>query len=210
MLQTLLIAGTVAAEVVKVAWTIPAADQPYTDIASSPGDTIVFEWGTNHNVYLMPDDAAYNACNFTGATNLGDISPVEYVYTNGTEYFACEVSGHCLAGQKVTVTMKSNETEEDAPTETDETRRQGGFCGFFRSQSACDFHGCRWNDGTCEEEEPDESTINNLECREYRNKYECQGTVSPNGHPCQWIGRAFVGACVEERRGLEMLAPSYH
>lgn len=77
-------------------------------LTASPGDSVVFSWMGNHNVYRMTDSASYQACNFTGAVNLGAGSPVSWTVPNSpgaVYYFSCEVGGHCRAGQKLAVTV---------------------------------------------------------------------------------------------------------
>jgi hypothetical protein len=35
------------------------------------GQTVRFDYGKTHNVYLMPDEQSFNDCDFTAATPLG-------------------------------------------------------------------------------------------------------------------------------------------
>ena len=73
---------------------------------SSVGSTLTFSYSTGHNVYSMPSAADFNSCNFGGATLLATSGPYVHTFTSeGTFYFACQVSGHCDAGQKVTVNV---------------------------------------------------------------------------------------------------------
>ena len=82
------------------------------------GDKLSFGYGINHNVYQMASEAAYNACDFTGATELagtghGGGSGTAYdnlyeaVVTTadaGQLFIACKVGAHCTGNQKVTIT----------------------------------------------------------------------------------------------------------
>ena len=89
------------------------------------GTQISFTWpgdaatgGLAHNVYLMPSKTAFDSCDFTGATDLGSASGVTFQVrvqglapprsTTGESsafYFACQIPGHCQAGQKLEVTV---------------------------------------------------------------------------------------------------------
>ena len=74
------------------------------------GDSLHFMWGGDnaHNVHMMANKAAFDSCDFTGATNLGAVSPVEYKLTALPTYFACQIPGHCAAGQKLAVTADAD------------------------------------------------------------------------------------------------------
>ena len=93
---------------------IPSSPSSYT---VTVGDKLSFRYNSNHNLYLMASKAAYDSCNFDGATELGSSSvgggtgetPNLYeavVTTAGTLYLACQVSAgsHCAGGQKVAIT----------------------------------------------------------------------------------------------------------
>ena len=82
------------------------------------GDKLSFKYTKYHNVYLMPSQEAYESCDFSAATELASDSygggegsfpnVYEAVTTaTGTLYFACQISGHCAAGQKIAVTVKA-------------------------------------------------------------------------------------------------------
>ena len=72
--------------------------------------TLSFEWERSHNVYSLPDQKAFDDCDFSGAHLLGDKSPTQRDLLTScqlgqpiTHYFACNVPGHCGAGQKLAV-----------------------------------------------------------------------------------------------------------
>jgi len=68
----------------------------------------VFTWSNSHNVYLMSNKAAFDACNFDGSTLIGKDSGVKHMVMGNIgdiHYFACKVSGHCNEGQKLAVTI---------------------------------------------------------------------------------------------------------
>ena len=90
-----------------VAWsTGMTADQQ--EESASVGDSIVFTWTSFHNVYMFADEAAFNACDFAGATELApaDVNTYTFEVTDtGTFYFGCSVGSHCNAGQKLALTV---------------------------------------------------------------------------------------------------------
>ena len=101
------------AAVVDVAWTLALSP---SSISVMKGDSIRFSWTGAHNVYLMADKAAFEACNFQDATMLngGAASPVAFSTTNettGAIYFACSVNSHCASGQKLAVTINNTFAE---------------------------------------------------------------------------------------------------
>ena len=79
-----------------------AADQTM-DVKS--GEVLKFVWSGGHNVFLMKDKAAFDACDFSGGTNLGGASPVYHTMGAATTYFACKVGAHCLNGQKLSAVI---------------------------------------------------------------------------------------------------------
>ena len=90
--------------------SIPASPMNYGALV---GDVLQFEYSPSHNVWLMPSEAAYEACDFSGATELagawlneGSTNLFEVELTEaGTFWFACEVGSHCTYNQKIAVTV---------------------------------------------------------------------------------------------------------
>ena len=82
-----------------------AADRELTVAA---GDTITFMWSGDHNVYKLADAAAYASCDFAGATDVGSISPVTVAVGTTEEWYACQIGGHCVVGQKLHVTISAD------------------------------------------------------------------------------------------------------
>ena len=82
------------------------AEQTQTVIVSTD---VKFKWDGTHNVWLLPDKAAYDACDFSKGKELAPTGVNEYTYkalAAGTVYFACQVTGHCShAQQKLTLTV---------------------------------------------------------------------------------------------------------
>ena len=86
--------------------------------SADAGETVTFEWTDTHDVWLMPDQAAYDSCTFTSATEIhststagkkGDVSGL-----GETKYYACHVGSHCDSGQKIAITWAGTATP--APT----------------------------------------------------------------------------------------------
>eukprot|EP00548_Thalassiothrix_antarctica_P011827 CAMPEP_0194158942 /NCGR_PEP_ID=MMETSP0152-20130528/77558_1 /TAXON_ID=1049557 /ORGANISM="Thalassiothrix antarctica, Strain L6-D1" /LENGTH=533 /DNA_ID=CAMNT_0038868459 /DNA_START=113 /DNA_END=1711 /DNA_ORIENTATION=+ len=95
-----------AEENIDIAWTI----RQYDDMAANVGDTITFNWTFVHNVYIHPS----GTCDENGSRILqgGISSGATYTFTEadaGTEVvFACQIFGHCNAGQLLKVIVSSS------------------------------------------------------------------------------------------------------
>jgi len=79
-------------------------------ITANVGDTLTFTWsGTGtHDVYKMASADALANCDFAGAPlvtgcDRAETGNCEFSVTELPVYFACQVGGHCGAGQKLTV-----------------------------------------------------------------------------------------------------------
>ena len=87
------------------------------------GTTLVFRYSASHNVWRMPSARAFDACDFSAATELAgtsyggvaaaDVGRLGYanvyeahLHTAGTVYFACQVGAHCTSGQKIAVAVE--------------------------------------------------------------------------------------------------------
>ena len=76
---------------------------------------VVFQWSGKHDLWLFPDKAAFDACDFSKATQLADNTQTDpYTYKAskvGTFYFGCNVGGgdmgmnHCKSPQKLALTV---------------------------------------------------------------------------------------------------------
>jgi len=89
------------------------------------GDKIKFVYSYDHNVWWMPDRAAYDSCSFySGGSELphwllrdadgkatGSLIYEAVVTEPGTLYLACELGQHCDDGQKIVINVA-------APAET--------------------------------------------------------------------------------------------
>jgi len=86
--------------VIDIEWLVT----DYDPIEAKVGDTLRFTYAPSHTLFQV------NAfeCNFDGATQLGDLeaSPVEVPLKDpGVFYYACDIPGHCPAGQLLSVTV---------------------------------------------------------------------------------------------------------
>merc|ERR1719478_1687626 len=111
-----------------VDWNAGFSDADKRKMSANTGDKLKFSWTGGHNVYLMASKAAFDACNFTGGTNLGATSPVSYTVPQSSEkiYFGCEVGMHCSAGQKLAVTVGGNPPGVSGPSMSSATRADTG------------------------------------------------------------------------------------
>lgn len=93
--------------VTPVQWLAGFNDESARAIEAHAGDILQFVWEQDygvHDVKIMADKDAFDNCDFSGATYLGDASHVQYTLTALPAYFACSIEGHCAAGQKLAVT----------------------------------------------------------------------------------------------------------
>merc|ERR1711907_90397 len=67
----------------------------YSNLNAVPGDNLIFKYGTSHDVYEMASEAAYNSCDFTGATEKGSTTAgggnglSVSLSGTGDKYYAC-------------------------------------------------------------------------------------------------------------------------
>eukprot|EP00966_Prymnesium_polylepis_P241236 5578864-Prymnesium_polylepis.1 len=120
--------NSTAAAVASAATTlvIGTSNQYWNAIPSSPssysietGTVLSFRYNTGHNVWLVPSVAAYDGCDFSGATELSGLAvgggqapywPNQYqtVATQPGELLivcAAALGSHCARGQKIRVTV---------------------------------------------------------------------------------------------------------
>jgi len=89
------------------------AGVPYEPLEVAVGDNIQFDWSKygTHDLYILNDRAAFDACDFSDATELAPISAsgshVVTMTEEGSIYFSCSVGdgGHCNALQKIEVVV---------------------------------------------------------------------------------------------------------
>ena len=85
----------------------------YVPLEVGPCSQIVFYYGSNHDVTLLPDENAYDTCDFSKATLVGSREQggnfkykIESSQEGQTLYFADSLYGHCAQGQKLKVVVK--------------------------------------------------------------------------------------------------------
>jgi len=123
--------ASVAAAIPTIDWLLPFEGPKTLD--ANVGDTIDFEWGIGHNVYIHPT----MDCNLDDRSYVGDESPTEYTFkdtdgsADGTKmFFSCDIGdgAHCKAGQQLVVTVYSSDSgnTDAAPAMTTETDADAG------------------------------------------------------------------------------------
>jgi plastocyanin len=100
-------------------WVIP--DTPYNPISVNVGDTLTFNMGPGHNVFIHPSQS----CDKTDAIFIGDSAATSYTFIDkdgspeGNQmFFACDVGTHCDLGMQIVVTVFSQEpsaNDEEEP-----------------------------------------------------------------------------------------------
>jgi len=95
----------------------------YEDETAMVGDTIQFNWAGVHNVYIHPS----GTCDGMDSIEIGQKSGAFYTFTEDDAgqdiYFACQITGHCGAGQILKVSVEPTATPAPAPS-----GGGGGFC----------------------------------------------------------------------------------
>ena len=88
------------------------ADGSANSLTLAAGSTATFTWEETHDVWEFVDEAAYNSCDFSGATEVGGSSDSSVMSVDVTEsaatvkYYGCSVAAgtHCDVGQKIAIT----------------------------------------------------------------------------------------------------------
>lgn len=90
-------------EDIAIDWKI----EEYSDKTAVVGDTVIFNWENFHNVYIHPS----GDCDTADAILVGEESPAKHRFTEaGKITFACDVGGHCGAGQIVTFEVAESDS----------------------------------------------------------------------------------------------------
>merc|ERR1719321_1892887 len=86
---------------------------------------VVFTWGgmdMSHDVWRFPDQAAFDACEFSAAEQLASNEQNPFTYTASTAstfYFGCNLGDdgtHCNSPQKLALTVNPAPTGDSNPT----------------------------------------------------------------------------------------------
>jgi len=78
----------------------------YASTSVAVGEPVTFVYSSSHDVWQFADFAAYQACDFGRATNLGGRtdSPFTVNAPAGNTYYGCDVGSHCINGnQKIEI-----------------------------------------------------------------------------------------------------------
>ena len=111
------------------------------------GDSLTFKFSVHHDVWLLPTQASFDACDFSTAQKIADTdrgggctedddlacinSHEGFVYkpsTPGTYWFSCSIHDHCVNGQKLAVTVVEG---SDGHRESKSSSAAGGVALFF-------------------------------------------------------------------------------
>ena len=88
-------------------WKLGMTTAEQTQTVSANTD-VIFKWTGSHDVWLLPNKGAYDACEFSQGKELASTSVNKYTYETlaaGTFYFACKVTGHCRFDVKLALTV---------------------------------------------------------------------------------------------------------
>lgn len=94
-------------EALKIDWKLK---MPQTEATTTVNTDVIFKWSGFHNVYMFPNEADFNNCNFANAKEVAaaDQNPFIFKASNlGTYYFGCAVGqgSHCNQPQKLKLTV---------------------------------------------------------------------------------------------------------
>ena len=106
-----------------IQWTAGFALSSARVATVAAGVELSFEWSGNHNVYRLPNQQAFDSCDFSRANvaSVGAVSPAKFWIPFNRRFplfFACRVGNHCMLGQKLTVTVTSSGGVSPAPAAT--------------------------------------------------------------------------------------------
>lgn len=106
--ETEALASSSLSATIALEWTV----KQYGPEQANVGDTLVFTWQGNHDVYELPAGETTCPTDFSAATLRGSAtdSPLSILLSEaGTRTFACGVGGHCELGQIVTATVGNSD-----------------------------------------------------------------------------------------------------
>jgi len=163
-LLTALISTAVNAATLKYDWLEPFNNGEDGSMNVTVGDVINFHWDSTaqtmeHNVWEMTDETAWDACDLQG-TNVvltdasgsnfqGQVGSIDVTFAEtGNFYFVCQIPGHCLAHQKLKVSVYAAPIENDynpADPTTSVDRLYSATCAPKKNEVACKrVAGCDW------------------------------------------------------------------
>merc|ERR1719353_539548 len=99
----------------KVNWKVGMSNTDQKVVMKLDGKNpaaVLFKWNGYHDVYMFPNKAAFDKCDFMYANNLGSKSPSIFSTSKaGTYYSGCTVYGHCENGQKLMLQVTAAPTK---------------------------------------------------------------------------------------------------
>ena len=140
LLAFAVLAAPCAASTYTLDWVAQFSADPKTLSVAEDAD-VEFTWSGGHDLWLMADETAYDNCDFTDGTKIGESSPITVAAAAGeTLYYSCSVGSHCTSGQKVAVTWDADdEATTSPPTPVDDDLYYEGACqseGMYPNYSA--------------------------------------------------------------------------
>ena len=116
-----------SAKSINIEWTIPQSEEAkYKDTNVQVGDKVNFLWTEvfPHNVYIHPTgDCGQDNRVFVG----NDLEDTSYIFKEedvGDLFFACDIPGHCNAGQIIKFTVEPKAVTIDAGVESTESNEE--------------------------------------------------------------------------------------
>jgi len=112
-------------------WIIPPEGQVYDDMAIALGQSLRFVYDPLHDVKLASDEEAYESCDKSKMTYIGDHDAglPGFVWTPeevGTYYIVCGEDDHCERKQKFILTVTEGPLVTTAAPEADGVIGEGG------------------------------------------------------------------------------------
>jgi len=160
-----------------VSWFWNQMPQPIASYNVSIGTRLTFKFSDSHNLWLMDSQEAYDACDFSGATELASTTyggavgqdktdGLSNLYeakvtSDGTLRFACEVGTHCLNGQKVVVNVAPGPSLATLPPSPPPVSGSGSGSGGGSCDACCPVGTCDSNDDATKPECADCATCQN-------------------------------------------------
>ncbi|KAK8620000.1 hypothetical protein V6N13_066489 [Hibiscus sabdariffa] len=112
-------------------WRVPAGNDDFYDDwadnkAFSVGDVLVFNFTTGIHDVAEVSEADYDACNAANTMFTVSTGPARIpLNRTGEHHFICAIPGHCSAGQKLNIEVRSGNGTGAAPTPRPSTTPRG-------------------------------------------------------------------------------------
>ena len=124
-------------------WTLPEPAQAFDPIDANVGDTIIFSWEDNQNVFIHPS----KTCDPTSAIFVGTSSPAAYTFQlsdgspEGTDHlFVSEIGSNCELGMQLLVKVFSRqEATSDGNVDSQENTAPSGSASIMSAMASSGF-----------------------------------------------------------------------